>query len=207
MHSGARSWTPRDPGGWRASGPSERPPWGNRDHDGSAWGGWREAPWNPATWNRPAQIVAMVLGFILFWPIGLGMLVYLWWSGKMGCFGRREAYAGASRENGQARPSWSGSAPWSAWFRCGRTDAGPTSGNRAFDEYRLDTLRRLEEEQQAFADYLDRLRFAKDKAEFDQFMAERWQRPPTAPTGDGPDNGPSGPDTTPRDRMDPSRKD
>jgi hypothetical protein len=53
----------------------------------------------------------------------------------------------------------------------------PSSGNRAFDEYRADTLRRLEEEQKAFAAYLDRLRFAKDKAEFDQFMAERWERP------------------------------
>jgi hypothetical protein len=38
-------------------------------------------------------------------------------------------------------------------------------------------LRRLEEEQQEFAAFLDRLRFAKDKAEFDQFMAERRQRP------------------------------
>ena len=49
----------------------------------------------------------------------------------------------------------------------------PSSGNRAFDEYRTDTLRRLEEEQREFRDFLDRLRFAKDKTEFDQFMAER----------------------------------
>ena len=36
---------------------------------------------------------------------------------------------------------------------------------------------RLEEEQREFRDFLDRLRFAKDKTEFDQFMAERRNRP------------------------------
>jgi hypothetical protein len=51
------------------------------------------------------------------------------------------------------------------------------SGNRAFDEYRTETLRRLEEEQREFKEFLNRLRHAKDKAEFDQFMAERSHRP------------------------------
>ena len=55
---------------------------------------------------------------------------------------------------------------------------GPTSsGNRAFDDYRSETLKRLEDEQREFKDFLARLRFAKDRAEFDQFMAERRQRP------------------------------
>ena len=49
----------------------------------------------------------------------------------------------------------------------------PSSGNRAFDDYRADTLRRLEEEQREFKEFLERLRFAKDRAEFDQFMAQR----------------------------------
>ncbi|RDJ93203.1 DUF2852 domain-containing protein, partial [Lacticaseibacillus rhamnosus] len=39
--------------------------------------------------------------------------------------------------------------------------------------YREETLRRLEEEQREFQDYLERLRRARDKAEFDGFMAER----------------------------------
>ncbi len=52
-----------------------------------------------------------------------------------------------------------------------------SSGNRAFDEYRADTLRRLEEEQREFKEFLQRLRFAKDRAEFDQFMAEQRNRP------------------------------
>jgi Protein of unknown function (DUF2852) len=53
----------------------------------------------------------------------------------------------------------------------------PSSGNRAFDEYRMETLRRLEEEQTEFRDFLDRLRHAKDKEEFDQFMAQHRPRP------------------------------
>jgi hypothetical protein len=52
----------------------------------------------------------------------------------------------------------------------------PSSGNHAFDEYRTETLRRLEEEQREFKEFLERLRFARDKEEFDQFMAERRNR-------------------------------
>lgn len=57
------------------------------------------------------------------------------------------------------------------WLRQQRT-----SGNEAFDEYRLATLQRLEEEHREFREFLSRLRTAKDKAEFDQFMAERRPR-------------------------------
>jgi hypothetical protein len=57
-----------------------------------------------------------------------------------------------------------------------------SSGNAAFDDYREETLRRLEEEQREFREFLDRLRKAKDKQEFDQFMAERRARP----EGEGP---------------------
>jgi hypothetical protein len=61
---------------------------------------------------------------------------------------------------------------------CGNYRA--SSGNYAFDEYRAETLRRLEEEQREFMTFLDRLRHAKDKAEFDQFMAEH-RRPSNGP--------------------------
>ena len=56
-----------------------------------------------------------------------------------------------------------------------------SSGNVAFDEYREETLRKLDEEQREFRDFLDRLRAAKDRAEFDQFMNERRNRPTTEP--------------------------
>jgi hypothetical protein len=41
----------------------------------------------------------------------------------------------------------------------------------------METLRRLEEEQTEFKDFLDRLRHAKDKEQFDQFMAQHRPRP------------------------------
>ena len=79
---------------------------------------------------------------------------------------------------------WSGcAAAWSvAAFRFGGFGP-PSSGNRAFDEYRVETLRRLEEEQAEFKDFLDRLRHAKDKEEFDQFMAQHRPRPTPPPDG------------------------
>ena len=52
---------------------------------------------------------------------------------------------------------------------------------RAFDDYREETIRRLEEEEREFKDFLERLRQAKDKSEFDQFMADRGRRAPQGP--------------------------
>lgn len=98
-------------------------------------------------WGRGAWIATMVLGFILVWPLGLAILFYMIWSGRMGC----------------SRKKWSRR----KWAR--------NTGNSAFDDYREETLRRLEEEQGAFESFLGNLRRAKDRAEFDQFMAERRQ--------------------------------
>jgi hypothetical protein len=125
--------------------------------------------------GKPAWIALMVLGFIVYWPVGLAMLAFLLWSGRMGC---RHHGAGPGRwwheAEGAAR-RWSGGG-----YR--------SSGNWAFDEYRAETLRRLEEEQREFKEFLERLRHAKDKAEFDQFMADRGRRNggPTGPTGPQP---------------------
>lgn len=69
---------------------------------------------------------------------------------------------------------------WRAWKRRHRWGQS-SSGNVAFDEYREETLRKLDEEQREFRDFLDRLRAAKDRSEFDQFMNERRNRPPTEP--------------------------
>jgi len=59
------------------------------------------------------------------------------------------------------------------------------SGNHAFDEYREDALRKLEEEVTEFRAFLERLRAAKDRAEFDAFMRERRDRQ----AGSSPDQG------------------
>lgn len=122
--------------------------------------------------GRPAWIALMVIGFIVFWPIGLAILAYIIWSGRMGC-GRR--HGGEWRENKfkEKFGRWMGPS----------ASSGPmySTGNRAFDEYRADTLRRLEDEARDFQGFLDRLRMAKDKAEFDDFMNQRRNNPP-APT-------------------------
>ena len=111
----------------------------------------------------PIWIALAILGFVLWWPLGLAVLAYFLWSERMMCcqfgFGRRNEHP---RDMGQIQDG----------FRQPRT-----SGNRAFDEYRAETLRRLEEEHRAFQEYLERLRVAKDRAEFDKFMAEPGARP------------------------------
>lgn len=58
-----------------------------------------------------------------------------------------------------------------------------SSGNSAFDAYREETLKRLEDEQREFQDFLRHLREAKDKAEFDDFMRSRDSRNGAVTTG------------------------
>ena len=127
--------------------------------------------------GKPAWIALIVLGFMAWWLLGLGILAFTIGSGRMGC-----GYHGGydrwqhKMERMQRRMDWMrprmAGGPWT-----GAPWGAPSSGNRAFDEYRTETLRRLEEEQREFRDFLERLRFAKDKTEFDQFMAERRDRP------------------------------
>ena len=119
--------------------------------------------------GRPAWIAVMIIGFIVFWPLGLAVLAYLLWSGRMGCHARGsdrfERKMQRMHEKMDRMRSRMGGRDW--WER------SPSSGNAAFDEYKAETLRRLEEEQDAFHDFLERLRMSKDRQEFDQFMAER----------------------------------
>ena len=145
-------------------------------------------------YGKPAWIALTVVSFIMFWPLGLVLLGYLIGSGRMGCcwgyqsaerwqahMDRMQRRMQEKMERMQQRVQGRGGSPWggsgSGW------NANRPSGNHAFDEYRTDTLRRLEEEQREFMEFLDRLRHAKDKAEFDQFMAERRRRsePPPEP--------------------------
>lgn len=119
--------------------------------------------------GKGAWIGLMVLSFILFWPIGLALLAFLIWSGRMGS---RKHGHGAGRWRYEPAEGEAGSR-----FRraCG---LGPrSSGNSAFDEYRMETIKRLEQEQAEFEAFLERLRFAKDKEEFDQFLAGRRSAP------------------------------
>ena len=130
--------------------------------------------------GRPAWIGVAVLGFLVFWPLGVALLVFLALSGRLQMCRSEGAWQmaapgrwySASAEpvgpNARGGPSRGFGCRWRR-----RHHAAPPSGNAAFDDYRAETIRRLEEEQREFMDYLERLRRAKDKAEFDQFMADR----------------------------------
>lgn len=114
--------------------------------------------------GKGAWIAAMVLGFVFFWPIGLGLLAYMIWSKRM--------FKKSCNRDGQM----SRHHPFRSAMR--------PSGNTAFDAYKADTLQRLEEEQSNFEAFLARLRDAKDKAEFDNFMDDRARK---AANGDSND--------------------
>ena len=121
----------------------------------------------PAGWLRRAEawldekgkgawIATMVLGFIFIWPVGLFLLFYMIWGKKMfskGCTSHRHSSRHAYRRHA--------------------AHAMKSSGNRAFDAYKAETLNRLLDEQDQFESFLERLREAKDKTEFDAFMEER----------------------------------
>ena len=107
-----------------------------------------------------AWIAVLVVSLIAFWPVGLMLLAYMIWNSKMSCPSGRGSRRRVSRQvNG-------------------------SSGKSIFDAYRDKTLRRLEEEQQNFEAFLERLRAARDKAEFDQFMEDRARKAEPGETGD-----------------------
>jgi hypothetical protein len=143
--------------------------------------------WHPYGMSRPLGIGLTILAFALKWQIGLAVLFFMLMTKRMGCrrWGQQGQNQGYGPGNSGGNGGWQ--APWGNWSNWGGggnrgNQTPPTSGNHAFDEYRAETLRRLEEEQTEFSSFLERLRFAKDKAEFDQFMAERQRpRPPTVP--------------------------
>jgi hypothetical protein len=132
----------------------------------------------------PLTIALMVLGFIVWWPLGLAMLAYILWG---------EMFGGSAEK---AQNFVNRSKAWAS-ENCGprghHRHAGwrHSSGNAAFDEYRAEQLRRLEEERkrldeeiQAFHEYMANLRKAKDREEFDRFMRDHRGNRPTY--GDGP---------------------
>ena len=153
--------------------------------DLNRWGGPSREPYDrPMQMGRPWHIALIVLGFIIWWPVGLALLFFSLGSRKMGCWDQGRF------ENKMERMQYKMERMRGRMERRGFGFNGfgpPSSGNRAFDEYRVETLKRLEEEQHEFKDFLDRLRHAKDKEEFDQFMAQHRPRP--APPQDAPSQG------------------
>jgi Protein of unknown function (DUF2852) len=118
------------------------------------------------------EIGAMVGGFVIFFPVGLAILGYLVWRKKMGDrgFEPAEMRGEFKRWKHDMKAQWRGQ----------RRSFGGGSGNMAFDDYRTEVMRRLEQErrklddeQRAFNDFVLKLKRAKDQEEFDRFMADR----------------------------------
>ncbi|MEM1376707.1 MAG: DUF2852 domain-containing protein [Pseudomonadota bacterium] len=113
----------------------------------------------------PATIALMVIGFVLWWPLGLAMLAYI-------LFGER--FPEVKRGINEAADNVA-----NAFGRGGSTTSTRT-GNVAFDDWREAELARLDEERHKldemraeFDEYVRELRRAKDQEDFDRFMAER----------------------------------
>ena len=92
--------------------------------------------------GKPAWIALMILGFFIWWPLGLATLAFIIGRGRI------------PYSNGRGMSRWWGPAdqirPAGTWWQ----PSPRPSGNRAFDEYRQDTLRRLEEEEREFQEFL-----------------------------------------------------
>ncbi|MDR3474225.1 MAG: DUF2852 domain-containing protein [Devosia sp.] len=134
----------------------------------------------------PITVIAMVLGFIVFWPLGLAVLAYVLWGERFGWSpDRAERWVNRQKQ-------WAGRCRGHSF----RRDAGfgSASGNAAFDAYREEQLKRLDEERrrlddevEQFHDYLRNLHMARDREEFDRFMRDRQGRQ----TNGGPDGNPT----------------
>jgi hypothetical protein len=121
--------------------------------------------------RRSFEIGAIVVGFIYWWPVGLALLAWK--------FAGYPAFAEMRDTARRNFGGWDTSRPASRFARAFEA-ANRGSGNLAFDEYRraeLDRLeaqrRALEEESRAFSTFVEELKRAKDREQFDAFMAQR----------------------------------
>lgn len=123
--------------------------------------------------RRSLEIGAIVVGFIYWWPVGLALVAW-----------KLAGYPAFAEMRDTARRTMSGfdaARPASRFARAFEAASRRDStGNAAFDAYRraeldrLDAQRRaLEEESRAFDAFVEELRRAKDREQFDAFMAKR----------------------------------
>jgi len=147
------------------------------DTASAAWNaGPHAGPWNQGAHRRCGrkpgrglEIAGIILGFIFVWPLALAYLVW-----KMCGYPKYdEAKAFLNETLRRAKDHL---------FRS-RGPAGfgfASTGNAAFDDYRRSELERLEEERRKldeeardFRNFVEELKRAKDREEFDAYMAKR----------------------------------
>lgn len=138
-------------------------PWG-REGGGAHW--------------RPFDVAVVVMGFFIFWPIGLALLFLKLWGKSFGYEG--DLFSFAAEQGAKVKTAFGDVSREAGW-------AGPSfmrsTGNVAFDEWREGELARLEEERRRlaeaerdFAEHIAELRRARDRNEFDSFMRARQDR-------------------------------
>jgi len=120
----------------------------------------------------PATIALMIIGFMIFWPLGLAMLAYIIWGDRLEGF-----KTDMNRATDRVFDGFSSAT--------GGATSSSRTGNVAFDDWREVELARLEEERKKldemrkeFDEYQRELRRAKDGEEFDAFMKSRNRKPP-----------------------------
>ncbi len=142
---------------------------------------WRNGPFP----RRGLEIAAVVVGFVFVWPASVGYLVW-----KFAGYPVPKALEGYMNRHFDRSGSF--------WRGCGakmresaRDFADGTfardTGNLAFEEYRQAELKRLDEERRRlddeareFSSFVEELKRAKDREEFDAFMKNRRAAAPRA---------------------------
>ena len=114
------------------------------------------------------NVVVMIIGFALFWPLGLAMLAWIIWGDEIG------------RKTAEFKGQFRSFSDRAATFRRGGAPSWASqTGNVAFDEYRERELHRIAEERRKldemrseFDGFVKELRRVKDQEEFDRFMQD-----------------------------------
>lgn len=148
---------------------------------------------------RPLEVAAIVLGFIIWWVLGLALLLWKLWRTRQGrpadiieaartmeekvmrTWPEKARRWGCSSKRDTAQRNWS------------HSRSAHATGNSAFDEWRDAELSRLDEERRKledaareFSEYVENLRKAKDREEFDQFMRDHRNKPAGDTASSGP---------------------
>lgn len=136
-----------------------------------AGGAWQRSGCGPFRSWRPVEMLALVVGFAVWWPLGLAVLGFK--------FAQKQGYPVPDIFE-LARARFGGFAGGFGPEQRKRWRPFDTSGNAAFDEWRKAELEKLEEQrrklsdaEKEFAEHMDNLRRARDREEFDRFMAAR----------------------------------
>ncbi|MFK7902908.1 MAG: DUF2852 domain-containing protein [Nitratireductor sp.] len=112
----------------------------------------------------------MIIGFMVFWPLGMAVLAYILWGDRLDSFKSEVSRATDNVVDGLN----------TFGRNSGVYQSTARTGNAAFDEWRDGEIARLEEKRREldetrreFDEHLRELRKARDKEEFNSFMQSK----------------------------------